>query len=103
MGGDAQSVDPMSQLTDIIKQQYLKPEARKNRPNTPEYQAVEKLENEIEAMQKECTLYNNPELFAKYGKMQRQILKMQKELKVLEETALAALNTPVLPATSELI
>jgi hypothetical protein len=49
----------------------LKPEARKNRPNTPEYQAVEKLENEIEAMQKECTLYNNPELFAKYGKMQR--------------------------------
>jgi hypothetical protein len=38
-------------------------------------------------MEKECALYNNPEHFAKFGKMQRQILKLQKELKVLIEKA----------------
>lgn len=72
----------------MLKDQYL-PSKKKahNKPNTPEYQAVDKLENEITAMEKECALYNNPEHFAKFGKMQRQILKMQKELKVLVEKA----------------
>jgi len=42
-----------------------------NRPNTLEWQAVEKMESEIEAMEKECAQYNNPENFAKFGKLQR--------------------------------
>jgi hypothetical protein len=56
----------------MLKDQYL-PSKKKahNKPNTPEYQAVDKLENEITAMEKECALYNNPEHFAKFGKMQR--------------------------------
>jgi hypothetical protein len=48
---------------------------------------VEKMESEIASMEKECAQYNNPENFAKFGKMQRQILKLQKELKVLLEKA----------------
>ena len=81
----------MAQFSEMIKDQYL-PSKKKshNKPNTPEYQAVDKMENEIAAMEKECALYNNPEHFAKFGKMQRQILKLQKELKVLVEKAEAA-------------
>ena len=29
------------------------------------------MENEIENMEKECALYNNPENFSKFGKLQR--------------------------------
>ena len=78
----------MSQISAMLKDQYL-PSKNKvvNRPNTPEFQAVNKLESEIESMEKECAHYNNPEHFAKFGKMQRQILKLQKELKILIEKA----------------
>ena len=38
-------------------------------------------------MKKECVKYENPDEYAKYGKMQRQILKLEKELKKLKEKA----------------
>jgi len=38
-------------------------------------------------MKKESARYENPDDFAKYGKMQRQILKMEKELKNLKSKA----------------
>jgi len=38
-------------------------------------------------MKKECVNYENPDDFAKYGKMQRQILKLEKELKKLKVQA----------------
>ena len=38
-------------------------------------------------MKKESEKYNNPDDFAKYGKMQRQLLKREKELKKLKEMA----------------
>ena len=38
-------------------------------------------------MKKECAKYETPETYAKFGKMQRQILKMEKELKKLKEKA----------------
>ena len=54
----------------MLKDQYLPTKNKaQNRPNTPEYQAVDKMENDIAAMEKECALYNNPEHFAKFGKM----------------------------------
>ena len=38
-------------------------------------------------MKKECVKYENPDDYAKYGKMQRQILKLEKELKKLKDSA----------------
>lgn len=38
-------------------------------------------------MKKECVKYETPDHYAKYGKMQRQILKLEKELKKLKEAA----------------
>jgi len=61
----------MAQIGSLLKEQYLPPAKKqsKNRPNTVEWQAVEKMENEIENMEKECALYNNPEHFSKFGKL----------------------------------
>mmetsp|Transcript_587 Transcript_587/g.759 ORF Transcript_587/g.759 Transcript_587/m.759 type:complete len:98 (+) Transcript_587:148-441(+) len=42
---------------------------------------------EIERMKKECVKYETPDDYAKYGKMQRQILKLEKELKKLKDLA----------------
>ena len=69
--GNQQEMDPLSQIGSLLKEQYLPSTKKqtKSRPNTPEWQAVEKLEGEIESMEKECTQYNNPEHFAKFGKL----------------------------------
>ena len=42
---------------------------------------------QIEALKKECVKYETPDDYAKYGKMQRQILKLEKESKKLKELA----------------
>lgn len=57
------------------------------RRQTKEEKAFTAASNQIEKMKKECVLYENPDDFAKYGKMQRQILKLEKELKKLKEQA----------------
>ena len=67
----------MAALNQLLQNQYqVQKKQALNRPDTPEYQAVEKMENEIAELEKECAQYNNPEHFAKFGKMQRQILKL---------------------------
>ena len=45
-------------------------------------------------MKKESAKFETPETYAKYGKMQRQLLKMEKELKKLKEKADASQNDP---------
>jgi hypothetical protein len=48
----------MAQIGSLLKEQYLPPAKKqtKNRPNTVEWQAVEKMENEIENMERMCSL-----------------------------------------------
>mgnify|MGYP000663060807 CR=1 FL=1 len=68
------------------------PQTSRKHEKLPEEIAVETLQAEIEAMNKECVLYNNPENYAKYGKLQRQLLKKEKDLKNLVEQAKTAFN-----------
>ena len=51
---------------------------------TKELRDFETAQREIERMKKESARYENPDNFAKYGKINRQILKMEKELKNLK-------------------
>ncbi len=51
---------------------------------TPEQRALEEHKEVIKSLQKEAEGYNNPEQFAKFGKINRLILKMQKELAAME-------------------
>lgn len=54
---------------------------------TKELLEYETAQKEIDRMKKESAQYENPDDFAKFGKMQRQILKLEKELKKLKEKA----------------
>jgi len=47
-------------------------------------------------MKKECANYENPENFAKYGKMQRQLVKMEKEVQKLKIKADESQKRPFL-------
>ena len=47
----------------------------------------ETAQREVDRMRKESVKFEAPESYAKFAKMQRQILKMEKELKVLKEKA----------------
>ena len=47
---------------------------------TKELREYESAQSEVEKMKKESAQFENPNDFAKYGKMQRQIIKMEKEL-----------------------
>ena len=67
-------------------QQGASPSAPARR-KTKEEQAYTQASDNIEKMKKECVKYENPDDYAKYGKMQRQILKLEKELKKLKEAA----------------
>ena len=57
------------------------------RRKTAEEKEYKEAQNKIEQMKKECVKYENPDDYAKYGKMQRQILKLEKELSKLKEKA----------------
>ena len=69
------------------KTSLLEPKAAPARRKTAEEKAYEKALADIERMKKECVKFNNPDDFAKYGKMQRQITKLEKELKKLKDSA----------------
>ena len=69
------------------KTSLLEPKAAPARRKTTEEKAYEKALADIESMKKECVKYENPDDYAKYGKMQRQILKLEKELKKLKDSA----------------
>lgn len=58
----------------------------------PEELAVEEFQKEIDQMNADCVQYNNPENYAKYGKIQRQLLKKEKELKTLKDAATQAVE-----------
>ena len=47
----------------------------------------ETAQREVDRMKKESAKFEAPESYAKFAKMQRQILKMEKELKVLKDKA----------------
>ena len=57
------------------------------RKQTKEEREFETAQREVDRMKKESAKFEAPESYAKYAKMQRQILKMEKELKVLKEKA----------------
>ena len=57
------------------------------RKNTKEEQDFETAQREVDRMTKESLKYQTPEHFAKYGKMQRQLVKMEKEVKKLKDLA----------------
>ena len=71
------------------------------KPQTPEQQALDECLNKIKEMEKEAATYNNPENFAKFGKINRQILKMQKELPKLEALAQEAAKTAPPPVIED--
>lgn len=56
-------------------QQKINESAKPKPIVTPEVEAFEAAKAEIEKMEAESQEFNNPSEFAKYGKMQRQILK----------------------------
>ena len=47
----------------------------------------ETAQREVDRMKKESAKFEAPESYAKFAKMQRQILKMEKEVKVLKDKA----------------
>ena len=57
------------------------------RRKTKEEKAYLEAQTKIESLKKESVKYENPDDYAKYGKMQRQILKMEKDLKKLKDEA----------------
>ena len=61
--------------------------AAKPRRLTKEEREYETAQREVDRMQKESAKFEAPESYAKYAKMQRQILKMEKELKGLKQKA----------------
>ena len=71
------------------------------KPLTKEQKEYQEALKKIEDMKKESEEYNTPENFSKYGKMQRQILKLEKELKTLKEKADQSLLNPQPEAPEE--
>ena len=54
---------------------------------TPEWIEYDEAQKKIDEMKKESEKYSTPENYAKYGKMQRQIVKLEKALPALKKKA----------------
>ena len=79
------SPNPMAALTQVINAQAAANQPAK--PRTKEQKSVDDCESKIKELNKEAEQYNNPEGFAKFGKINRQISKLERELKTLKLVA----------------
>ena len=71
------------------------------RKMTKEEKDFETAQREVDKMKKECAKFETPETYAKFGKMQRQIVKMEKEVKKLKVLADESQNRPEMVFTEE--
>ena len=92
--GQSSAMNPIQQFMkvasgggDITGMQNAIQKPKRQRKLTQEEKNFELAQREIDRMKKEVKQYETPDHYAKFGKMNRQILKMEKELVKLKALA----------------
>ena len=89
-------------MASTLAQFGLKGKEKPRRKTTEEKEYLTVKEN-LDKMKKEAAQYENPDDFAKYGKMQRQMLKIEKELDKLKVKADQSQSKPLEEGEEEVV
>ena len=102
MNAQQQLAQTNPEMASTLAQFGLKGKEKPRRKTTEEKEYLTAKEN-LDKMKKEAAQYENPDAFAKYGKMQRQMLKIEKELDKLKVKADQSQSKPLEEGEEEIV